>query len=144
MKRFFNIMLAIVIIATALTAAVQAQTSSSQRVIANIPFDFTASNKKLPAGKYTITVLNPSSDRKALQLRSMNGQFTATVLTNSEIASVADNSKLVFERYDNQYFFAKAQWAGDTTTLAALRSNKAQKQLMAAAKKKSIVVIVGG
>ena len=144
MKRFFNIMLAIVIIATALGATALAQTSSSQRVIANIPFDFFASNKKLPAGKYTITVVNPSSDRKALQLRSMNGQFTAIVLTNSEIGSVADNSKLVFERYDDQYFFAKAQWAGETTTLAALRSNKAQKQLMAAAKKKSIVVIVGG
>lgn len=144
MKRFFNITFAIIILATALSAAAQAQTSSSQRVIADIPFAFTASNKKLPAGKYTITVVNPSSDRKALQLRSMNGQFSAIVLTNSEIGRVSDNSKLVFERYDDQYFFAKAQWAGDTTTLAALRSNKDQKHLIATGKKKSLVVIVGG
>ena len=144
MRRVTNITLAIIIIATALSAAAHAQTSSSQRVIANIPFAFTASNKKLPAGKYTITVLNPSSDRKALQLRSMNGRFSAIVLTNSETGSVAGNSKLVFESYDDQYFFTKAQWAGDSTTLAALRSNKDQKHLIATAKKKSVVVIVGG
>ena len=144
MRRVTNITLAIIIIATALSAAAHAQTSSSQRVIANIPFAFTASNKKLPAGKYTITVLNPSSDRKALQLRSMNGRFSAIVLTNSETGSVAGNSKLVFESYDDQYFFTKAQWAGDSTTLAAVRSNKDQKHLIATAKKKSVVVIVGG
>jgi hypothetical protein len=113
-------------------------------MVANIPFSFTVGKTTLPAGKYTITVLNPSSDRKALQLRSMNGRFSAIVLTNSETGSVAGNSKLVFESYDDQYFFTKAQWAGDSTTLAALRSNKDQKHLIATAKKKSVVVIVGG
>lgn len=142
MKRLFNISLATIILATALTAAAQAQTT--QRVIANIPFAFTANNKTLPAGKYTITVVNPSSDRKALQIRSMNGRFSAIVLTNGVIGSVSDNSKLVFERYDDQYFFAQVQLAGDSTSLAALRSNKDQKHLVATAKKKSVVVIVAG
>ena len=142
MKRFFNMLFAIIILATALTAAAHAQTT--QRVIANIPFSFTANNKTLPAGKYTITVLNPSSDRKALQIRSMNGRFSAIVLTNGVIGSVSDNSKLVFERYDDRYFFAQAQMAGDSTSLAALRSNKEHKQLVATAKKKSVVVIVAG
>ncbi len=142
MKRFFNILVATIILATALTASAQAQTT--QRVIANIPFAFTANNKTLPAGKYTITVLNPSSDRKALQIRSMNGRYSAVVLTNGVIGNVADNSKLVFERYDDRYFFAQAQMAGDSTSLAALRSNKEQKHLVATAKKKSTVVIVAG
>ena len=144
MKRLTNITFAIIILATAFAASAHAQGSSSPRVIANIPFAFTASNKNLPAGKYTITVLNPSSDRKALQIRSMNGRFSATVLTNNLIGSIADNSKLVFERYDDQYFFAQAQMAGDSITLAALRSHKEQKHLMATAKKKSLVVIVAG
>ena len=138
MKRFF----AIIILATAFAAAAQAQTT--QRVIANIPFAFTANTKTLPAGKYTITVLNPSSDRKALQIRSLNGRFSAIVLTNGVVGDVSDNSKLVFESYDDQYFFAKAQLAGDSITLAALRSHKDQKHLIATAKKKSVVVIVGG
>ena len=142
MKRFFNILVATIILATALTAGAQAQTT--QRVIANIPFAFTANNKSLPAGKYTITVLNPSSDRKALQIRSMNGRYSAIVLTNGVIGSIADNSKLVFERYDDRYFFAQAQMAGESTSLAALKSNKEQKHLVATAKKKSTVVIVAG
>ena len=142
MKRFFNILVANIILATALAAGAQAQTT--QRVIANIPFAFTANNKTLPAGKYTITVLNPSSDRKALQIRSMNGRYSAVVLTNGVIGSITDNSKLVFERYDDRYFFAQAQMAGESTSLAALKSNKEQKQLVATAKKKSTVVIVAG
>ena len=142
MKRVFNITLAMIILATALSASAQAQTT--QRVIANIPFAFTANNKTLPAGKYTITVLNPSSDRKALQIRSMNGRYSAIVLTNGVIGNVADNSKLVFERYDDRYFFARAQMAGDSMSLAAVRSNKELKHLVATAKKKSTVVVVAG
>jgi len=142
MKRIISITFAIIIFATAFTAG--AQQSSAQRVIANIPFAFTANNKTLPAGKYTITVLNSSSDRKALQIRSMNGRYSAMVLTNTVIGSVADDAKLVFERYDDRYFFAKAQLAGDSTTLAALRSNKEHKHAVATAKKKSVVVIVAG
>jgi len=140
MKRIISMTFAIIILATAYTAG--AQRSSAQVVIANIPFAFTANNKTLPAGKYTITVLNSSSDKKALQIRSMNGRFSAMVLTNAVVGRIADNAKLVFERYDDRYFFAQAQLAGDSTTLAASRSNKEQKHAVATAKKKSVVVIV--
>lgn len=139
MKRIISITFAIIIFATAYTAG--AQQSSAQRVIANIPFAFTANNKTMPAGKYTLTVLNRSSDKRALQIRSMDGRFSAIVLTNAKIGHVSDNAKLVFERYDDRYFFAQAQLAGDSTTLAALRSNKEHKHAVATAKKKSVVVI---
>ena len=142
MKQFFSITFAIIILTTAFAVGAQAQ--NTQRVIANIPFAFTASNKNLPAGKYTITVVNSSSDRKAVQIRSMNGRFSAMVLTNTVTGNVADNSKLVFERYDDRYFFSQAHIAGDSTSLAALRSHKEQKHLMATGKKKSLVVIVAG
>jgi hypothetical protein len=139
MKRIISITFAIIIFATAYTAG--AQQSSAQRVIANIPFAFTANNKTMPAGKYTLTVLNRSSDKRALQIRSMDGRFSAIVLTNAQIGHVSDNAKLVFECYDDRYFFAQAQLAGDSTTLAALRSNKEHKHAVATAKKKSVVVI---
>lgn len=141
MKRFFNISLTIIVLAGALTISAQAQTSSAQRVIATIPFTFTAGNKTLPAGKYTVTVLNPSSDRKALQIRSLNGRSSAIVLTTGVIGNVAENAKLVFNRYDDQYVFAQVQMAGDSTTLAALRSKTEHQQAVAKAKKKSMVVI---
>src|SRR6185295_13755161 len=140
MKRIISINFAIIILATAYTAG--ARQSSAQVLNANVPFAFTANNKTLPAGKYTITVLNSSSDRKALQIRSMNGRFSAMVLTNAVISRISDNAKLVFERYDDRYFFAQAQLPGDSTTLAALRSNKEHKHAVATAKKKSVVVIL--
>lgn len=141
MKRFFNISLATIILASALTIGAQAQSSSAQRVIATIPFSFTAGHKTLPAGKYTITVLNPSSDRKILQIRSMNGRSSVIVQTTGVISAATENAKLVFDRYGDTYVFARAQLAGDSTTLAALRSKSDQKQWMAKGNKKSVVVV---
>jgi hypothetical protein len=145
MKRYFNISLTIIMLAGVLAVSAQAQTSGAQRVIAGIPFAFNVGKTTLPAGKYTITVLNPTSDRKALQIRSLNGRASAIVLTTTSSARASDNAKLVFERYGDQYFFAQAQMAGDETTLAAVRSktNRGDKHV-AKTGKKSIVVIVAG
>jgi len=141
MKRFFNIPLATIILASALTIGAQAQSSGAQRVNATIPFTFTVGHKTLPAGKYTFTVLNPSSDRRILQIRSLDGRSSVLVQTRDVTANVADNAKLVFDRYGDTYVFAQAQMAGDSTTLAALRSKSEQKQWVAKTIKKSVVVI---
>lgn len=120
MKRFFNIPLIIIVFAGVLAINAQAQT----KLIANIPFAFNAGETTLPAGRYTITVLNPSSDRKILQIRSVNGRSVAVVLTTGIIRNASDKSKVIFERYGDRYVFAQAQMAGDDTTLAAVRSKK--------------------
>ena len=140
MKRFFNIPLAIIILASALMIGAQAQSSSAQRVNATIPFTFTAGNKTLPAGKYTFTVVNPSSDRRILQIRSLDGRSSVLIQTTAGSSNAVDNSKLVFDRYGDTYVFAHAQMAGDSTTLAAVRS-KSEKQWLAKANKKTVVVI---
>ena len=120
MKRFFNISLIVIVFAGVLAINAHAQT----KVIANIPFAFSAGKTTLPAGRYTITVLNPSSDRKILQIRSTNGRSSAVVLTTGIIGRASDNAKLVFEHYGDRYAFAQAQLAGDETTLAALKPKK--------------------
>jgi hypothetical protein len=120
MKKFFNISLIIIVFPCVLAINAQAQT----KLIASIPFAFNVGKTMLPAGRYTITVLNPASDRKILQIRSMNGRSTAVVLTTGIIGRASDNAKLVFERYGDRYVFAQAQLAGDETTLAAVRSKK--------------------
>jgi hypothetical protein len=127
-----------------LVTAAQAQTSNPQTVIAKIPFAFSVGKTNLPAGKYTFTVVNPSSDRKVLEIRNVEGHATAMVLTNSIDGRLVDNAKLVFERYDDQYFFTQAQWAGDTTSLAVLRSKSERKRMIANAAKKSVIVISAG
>jgi hypothetical protein len=147
MKRLFNIplmpIMIIAALASVLAVSAEAQTSSTQRVIANIPFAFSAGKTTLPAGRYTITVLNPSSDRKILQIRSVNGRSVAVVLTTGIIRNASDKSKVIFERYGDRYVFAQAQLAGDTTSLAAVRhKERGEKNAMAKANKKSLVVIV--
>jgi hypothetical protein len=143
MNKFFNIPLAIMMLLAVLVVGAQAQTSSAQKLIANIPFTFNAGKATLPAGKYTITVLNPSSDRKVLQIRSLNGHSTAMVLTTTGSVHASENTKLVFERDGDRYVFAQAQLAGDTTSLAAVRhKERGEKNAMAKSNKKSLVVIV--
>jgi hypothetical protein len=124
-----------------LAVSAHAQTSSVQKVIANIPFAFNVGKTTLPAGKYTIIVLNPTSDRKTLQIRSLNGRSSAIVLTMASNGSLSDSAKLVFERYDDRYYFAQAQMAGDATSLAAVRTKQHSDKQVAKAGKKTIVVI---
>jgi len=142
MKKFFNIPLAIMMLLAVLVVGAQAQTSSAQQVIANIPFTFSAGKATLPAGKYTLTVINPSSDRKVLQIRSLNGHSSALILTTTGSVHPSENAKLVFERDGDRYVFMHAQLAGDTTSLAAVRQKDREKNAMAKATKKTLVVIV--
>lgn len=144
MKRFFYIPLTVLILAGVLATSAQAQSGSSRRIVASIPFTFNVGKTSLPAGKYTITVLNPSSDRRILQLRSTNGRSSAMIMTTGVIGDVSENSKLVFEHDGDRYYFAQAQMAGDSTSLAAVRAkthDAAKPRMDTVAKKKSRVVI---
>ena len=143
MKKLFYIALTIVILGGAFATSVQAQSGSAQRIVANIPFTFSVGKTSLPAGKYTVTVLNPTSDRRILQIRSSKGKSSVMIVTTGVIGEVSENSKLVFEREGDRYYFAQAQIAGDSTSLAAPRP-KIEKQSIATAKKKSLVVITAG
>jgi hypothetical protein len=143
MKKYFYIPLAVVMLVAVLATNAQAQSSSSQRIVATIPFTFNVGKTSLPAGKYIFTVLNPTSDRRILQVRSNNGRSTVMILTSGVNGELSDNSKLVFECDGEHYYFAQAQMAGDSTSLAAPRT-KIEKQTFATAKKKSLVVITAG
>ena len=142
MKRFFFMSLAVAILLGVLATNAQAQSVSAQRIVASIPFSFSVGKTSLPAGRYTFTVVNPNSDRRILQIRNANGRSSAMVMTTGVITDVAENTKLVFECDGDRYYFALAQMAGDSTSLAAVRA-KTTKQTIATAKK-SLVVITAG
>ena len=144
MKRHSHTFLAIIILVGAFAVSAQAQTAGAQVAVADIPFSFNVGSKNLPAGKYKITVLNPSSDRKVLQIRSTTSRASAMIQTNSVIGKTSNDAKLVFQRYGDRYFFAHAQMAGEPTGFEAIKSSaqRAQKDAIAAAGKPSVVVIV--
>lgn len=122
MKRHLTLTIAIMIIGGVLATNAKAQTAGSQTMRANVPFAFTVGDKNLPAGVYTVRVINPNSDRKALQIRSQDGRVSAITQTVSINAKLDNNARLVFRRYGDRYFFAQAQIAGDTTSLVASRT----------------------
>ena len=138
MKKYFYIPLAVVILVGVLATNAHAQSTSPQRMVANIPFTFNVGKTSLPAGKYTVTVLNSTSDLRILQIRSTNGRSSVMIMTSGVIGDVSENSKLVFERDGDRYYFAQAQMAGDSTSLAAPRSKT---QPRATLTKKNTVVI---
>lgn len=123
MKRHVLTAIAIIFIYGVMVVGAHAQTLGSRTMRANIPFTFTVGQKSLPPGIYTVSILNPASDRPALRIRSANGRLSAIIQTSSVGGSLADDSKLVFRRYGDRYFFAQAQVGGDATMLTAAKSH---------------------
>jgi hypothetical protein len=126
------------------TITAQAQASGSQKINAHIPFAFNVGRTSLPAGEYTITVLNPNSDRKVLQIRSADGKSSALIQTNELNANAPEQTKLVFNRYGNRYFFAQARMAGESTTFATVKSSaeRNEEHAVASSGRKTTITII--
>jgi len=122
MKRHLSLTLAIMMLLAVWATTAQSQAASPRLMRAHIPFAFNVGNKELPAGDYKITVLNPSSDQKVLQVRSTDGRVSAIVSTVGMQSKSPEKSKLVFHRYGDTYFFAQAQVSGESIALAAFKS----------------------
>ena len=146
MKRYLTLTIAIMMFVAVVAITAEAQVFGTQRMRARIPFAFNVGDKSLPAGEYSIAVLNPTSDRKVLQIRSTDGRLSAIIQTNERNANTPEQTKLVFNRYGDRYFFAQAQMAGDSTTLAALKSNEERntEQTLASKRGKATVTIIAG
>ncbi len=83
-------------------------TASAQmitQVKANIPFEFMAGSKTLPAGEYTVSSQVASG---ALVIRSEDSRETAFVIVNrAGTPNQSDQASLVFHRYGNRYFLSQ-------------------------------------
>jgi len=122
MKTYLKLFVAIIVAGAAFAITGNAQTSASHTMRANIPFTFAVGDKTLAAGVYTVSILNPSSDRETLQIRSEDGHVSAIVQTLRVKDALAGKAKIVFRRYGDSYFFANAQMPGESTSLAATKT----------------------
>lgn len=95
-----------------LLAALTLHAQSPQSVVAKIPFTFQAGSVMLPAGEYEVdTRLGPG----ILRLASHDRKAAAILLTNNKYSVTPDfQARLVFTRYDNDYFLAQV-WTGNGT-----------------------------
>lgn len=93
------------------TTAVHAQAAS--KMYTNVPFEFEAGGKTLPAGDYK--VFQSRSNPLLVMVQSRETNDTATILTIPFEAHVSGKTKLVFERHGTRHLLSQVFWAGKKT-----------------------------
>lgn len=113
---------ALLLVATSLAA----QCQERQIVIAAIPFAFTVENTPLPAGTYTISTLYPYN---MIKVRSADGRRVAWIaaIPSSKLEG-AQRTKLVFHRFDDEYFLVQV-WEQGSKVHRDLRSGDRAREL---------------
>ena len=123
MKKQMITMIAAMFLATLTVTVVHAQNAGQMTV--NIPFDFSVSGKTLPAGEYYVR-RNIEGPRVVLQISARNKTQSVYLpqthpLQSSDIQSV---SKLLFNRYGDQYFLSQIWISGRAVGDELIKTNK--------------------
>ncbi|HEU4837246.1 MAG TPA: hypothetical protein VFS90_22635 [Pyrinomonadaceae bacterium] len=109
--------LGLLAVMTIIAAGVSANAQSlNYRLTANIPFEFSVSGTKLPAGKYWINRAQLGNGDAVVQIRSTDGHEHVTRLTIpiSTLNPMQDGT-LIFHRYGEEYFLSEIWPAGGST-----------------------------
>ena len=98
----------------------------------NIPFDFVAGNKVLPAGEYSVEVSGPM--HMLLLIDRKDASAAAFINTNAAVSAEPQSaSKLIFNRYGDRYFLSQVWTAGYSTGRQLLKSAR-EKEMAQVAK----------
>jgi len=90
----------------------------------DIPFNFVVGSKTYPAGTYEIGSID-STNSKTLLLKTRDGSASAMINSNAaESLTPANKTKLVFNRYGNQYFLSQIWVNGETRGHQLPKSNR--------------------
>ena len=120
--------------ALSLVSAISVHAQSSNRQTASIPFSFNVEGNSFPAGLYSVTRLNPQSDKAVLAIQSADGSISKVVLTVPlQSGGPRESAKLVFSRYGDQYFLSQVWTPADSTGLE-LPKSRTEKTLARKAK----------
>lgn len=109
--------------------SVNSQGRSESSIAGNIPFGFAVGDTKLPAGNYTLRRIALTSSYDRLVIKSADGHgdsYTVMTMPN-RTSEVQKQSKLVFNRYGDQYFLSQVWMAGSDTGRELSRSRNERK-----------------
>jgi hypothetical protein len=121
MKKAYT-MIALMVLVGSMAVAAQAQTASRTQLVASIQFRFYVGDQTMPAGEYTISQVNPSSDHAVLKLRAKDGSRAVMIQMDNVIGKAREGSQLVFNHLGSEYYFSQAWMSGDNTGWQASRS----------------------
>jgi hypothetical protein len=138
-KGFITAALLVMAIITA-GASAQAQTLQYKLTV-DIPFDFSVSAQKLPAGKYWVSRAQESSGDTVVQIKSTDGHSMANRFSIPIVTfKTKKQGQLVFHRYGDQYFLSEVWPAGGGTGRAFLKTH-AERELARSARDNGIAAV---
>ena len=113
MLKGFTMLALVLMLALAWYAvSVNAQTSSN-KVVASVPFEFSVGYKSMPAGEYAVQTISSASN--GLLIQSTDGKISALRLSDeTDRIKEQSQARLVFHRYGEHYFLAEV-WNGANT-----------------------------
>jgi hypothetical protein len=108
-----GLVMLMVTLALAAASAAVANGQSSQKLAAQVPFDFIVADKTLRAGKYSVGAADQSRDTIAIMNTAGDGALRLSSPTKRSDHVKA--AKLVFHRYGSAYFLSQVWMAGEQT-----------------------------
>jgi hypothetical protein len=128
----------LVVLVLSLPGLLHAQMAITQPLArVDIPFAFTAGGVHLPAGYYHIS--HPGDPYFVLIQRD-DGRARALVYVHPSASKFGESTKLVFNKYGDQYFLSQVVTEPDQQVHQCFKSPR-EKELMAQAQKADSVVI---
>jgi ABC-type uncharacterized transport system substrate-binding protein len=133
------ICLAVLVVAVAfLPALLQAQMVIKTPLFrVDVPFAFMAAGVHLPAGSYIVSHVDPS----LILIETQDGKARALVHVAIENPNSSTPTKLVFNKYGDQYFIAQV-WTEQDQQVHHCTKCRAEMQLVAQARQAEKVVIM--
>ena len=131
MNRYFGKTLLIVCLLAGVGAVTtKAQIDSDMSIEADIPHAFVVRDKTLPAGKYTVKVLDDTS-LNLFEIRSSNRRTAVTFETeNVQAERTPRQTELVFNKIGDQYFLSQI-WVSWSNSGVQLEKSKMERKLEA-------------
>jgi hypothetical protein len=115
--------------------------SDRQTTIIHIPFNFSVGDKAFSAGKYVIEQNRKDSDTVWV-IRSKDDSGKALLLTRAvRSLDTAENTRLVFRRYDDLYILSEFWTVGSNTGREIQISNRERALEKALAEKRQDVIL---
>jgi hypothetical protein len=106
-----------------------AQLSSSQKIVAQVPFEFMVANKHVPAGECSVQLAIAGG--RTLMIRNVAAKVGLFSMANpGETKKAASAYALVFHKYGDQYFLTGIKLAAERTTYR-LPESKAEAEIRA-------------
>ena len=111
-----------------LTVSHGAQAQTANRMVVNIPFAFSAGNRQLPAGEYSVK--RTSGSTSAFTLQRTDASAAVIVLANITLGGGIEQgrARLVLRRYGSVYFLREV-WMPGRNTGSQIPESRSERRL---------------